>query len=942
MYYGSDEFNNAIENTQGNALKTRLKFSDEEIIELVSSMRYYGGSNDTDDLAIGNIAMAYVEVSAFTNKMLTGREFLLESGVKLSDGTYEYAPIGYFTVQTPNGDYDEVSFTAYDRMIKFEKVYSSSLTYPTDSAKVLDEICTMCGVELATPITDPITITENLKGYTCREVLSYIAGIHGFFACIDRFGELNLRWYSDTTIEKSLKTVWVFEKSQEQYEVEKVEVAKDSETSFTSGNGIITLHHSNPYATQEITNSLYSKLGGYAYMPAEVEMLDDVRLDPWDVISVTYYNGIAYLIPCMSIVHDFGATSTTIRAVGKTSTENEYRFTGPTIQYLNRMATDLLVANRVIATKVDAEYVQAHAITVDSLDVIEASIKSAVIKEVQADFASIDYLEANYADIQLANVEKADIGTLLASIGLIDRATIVDGHITGFLDAVEINANKITAGTLIADRILLSGGEEGVLYALNNLGELTSTNVDTLDGYVLTDRTINADKLIANSITANELDVNQIFGNEAVLNKIVSQEIFSDAVATNRVVVGKANRDEVVADNLLEFPYFEKNHTQKDIEWTVLDDATVKANGTASALSQFYFNSDTTLDLKPNTTYTLSGCPSGGSTSTYRMRIIINYRLDGQVQYSDIGNGVTFTTPSNYQHCRIMVDIVSGVTVNNLIFKPMLENGDVAHEYTEYAKGGIGIANNLYYSGTTQIDGGNIYANTITADKINVADLFAQDILATGSITGVTLNGVKGFIGNWEIADDGLRYEDGVFSVEISPPTADNGNIALGFSTYDEGLESYVTEGYVGYNGRGYPYIYMYEYMGNFLDVQQIDATTVTANFIQTKSGADLDTINSNLKWKELTMNNSGKSYTTLPTSAREINVTIVVANASGAYYFHRLPLTYGQGYYHPYCFYDGISKATVLVNYGTIILSSASIDGGDVTSTSSIRVVYR
>ena len=48
MYYGSDEFNNAIENTQGNSLKTRLKFSDVEIIELASSIRYYGGSKLND------------------------------------------------------------------------------------------------------------------------------------------------------------------------------------------------------------------------------------------------------------------------------------------------------------------------------------------------------------------------------------------------------------------------------------------------------------------------------------------------------------------------------------------------------------------------------------------------------------------------------------------------------------------------------------------------------------------------------------------------------------------------------------------------------------------------------------------------------------------------------------------------------------------------------
>ena len=652
MYYGSDEFNNAIENTQGNALKTRLKFSDEEIIELISSMRYYGGSNDTDDLSIGNIAMAYVEVSAFTNKMLTGREFLLESGVKLSDGTYEYAPIGYFTVQTPSGDYDEVSFTAYDRMAKFEKVYNSSLTYPTDSAKVLNEICTMCGVELATPITDPITITENLKGYTCREVLSYIAGIHGFFACIDRFGKLNLRWYSDAPIAKSLKTVWAFEKSQEQYEVEKVEVAKDSETSYTSGNGIITLHHSNPYATQEITNSLYSKLGGYAYMPAEVEMLDDIRLDPWDVISVTYYDGIAYLIPCMSIVHDFGATSTTIRAVGKTSTENEYRFTGPTIQYLNRMATDLLVANRVIATKVDAEYVNAHAITTENFDAKVAEIQKLVVEEI----------DGKYADIQLANIDIADVGTFFASSGILDDVLIENGAVTGVLKGVRIVGDVIEANTIKADSLILSGSEESLIYQINvNSSGLTA---EQLSNEVYKQKLSGTD-LVAQSVTANELAANSV-----TAEKILAKSITAEKLSVASLSALSANLGTVTAG--------------------ILQSANYVAGRTGVQL--------------------------------------------------DLNNGVW--------------------------------NGK--------------------------------YFNIGSDGKMSAT---------------------SGKIGNWEITTDGLRYEDGVFSVEISPPTAGTGNIALGFSTYDEGLESYVTEGYVGYNGRGYPYIYMYEYMGNFLDVQQIDAT---------------------------------------------------------------------------------------------------------------------
>lgn len=146
--------------------------------------------------------------------------------------------------------------------------------------------------------------------------------------------------------------------------------------------------------------------------------------------------------------------------------------------------------------------------------------------------------DLKYANIALSNIDVANVGTLFANVGLLDRATIVDGHVTGFLDSVEVNANKITAGTLIADRILLKGSEDGLLYALNNLGELTSTTVDTLDGYVLTDRTINADKIVASSITTNELDVDSIFADSAVIERIFAQNITATGVITGATLVG--------------------------------------------------------------------------------------------------------------------------------------------------------------------------------------------------------------------------------------------------------------------------------------------------------------------------------------------------------------------------------------------------------------------
>lgn len=148
--------------------------------------------------------------------------------------------------------------------------------------------------------------------------------------------------------------------------------------------------------------------------------------------------------------------------------------------------------------------------------ITDLTADNAYIENLTAKVAELGYLKADsadlkYANIELSNIETANVGKLFADVGLIDRATIVEGHITGFLDSVEVNAASITAGTLIADRILLRGNNQGVLYALNNFGELQSQNVDTLDGYVLTDHTITADKIVAKSITSNEIDVENLF-----------------------------------------------------------------------------------------------------------------------------------------------------------------------------------------------------------------------------------------------------------------------------------------------------------------------------------------------------------------------------------------------------------------------------------------------
>ena len=211
--------------------------------------------------------------------------------------------------------------------------------------------------------------------------------------------------------------------------------------------------------------------------------------------------------------------------------------------YIENLKSSIADIGYLTADEADIKFA-----TITSLEVVDGKIDNLetiaiTTDNLSAKVADLGYLKADtadlkYANIELSNIDVANVGTFFANVGLIDRATIVDGHVTGFLDSVEVNANKITAGTLVADRILLKGSEDGLLYALNNLGELTSTTVDTLDGYVLTDRTINADKIVASSITANELDVDNIFADSAVIAKIFAQDITATGIIRGATLVG--------------------------------------------------------------------------------------------------------------------------------------------------------------------------------------------------------------------------------------------------------------------------------------------------------------------------------------------------------------------------------------------------------------------
>lgn len=98
------------------------------------------------------------------------------------------------------------------------------------------------------------------------------------------------------------------------------------------------------------------------------------------------------------------------------------------------------------------------------------------------------------------------------------------------------------------------------------------------------------------------------------------------------------------------------------VMYTVNPDGSITANGTATANSVFYVHRN--FQFKGGVEYTLSGCPAGGSTSTYMV-----YAQEGVT--FDTGSGVTFAFDGDVSK-NVMILVYAGVKVTNLVFKPMI------------------------------------------------------------------------------------------------------------------------------------------------------------------------------------------------------------------------------------------------------------------------------
>lgn len=332
-FYTSNAFNEAIMK-EGRTFRARLTCGEEIIDSGFKSIKIFGGSNNADTITIGSTISQRIEVEmSETEVSISGKEWFLEIGLLIED-KIEYIPMGYFTPEKPLTNNGTTTFKAYDRMMKLSGTYYCTLA-EINTITILEDIAEKTGVPINSAGYQKIPMTKPV-GYTYREVLMYVAQLLGKFANVNRYGAIDLNWWTEVEgYEITPDNTNGFEHDENEYVLGYVfMLSKDSageNVSLSAGDGDRGISIQNPFATEDVVESVYSKVGGFTYTVSSVNCpLGDIRLDPWDVVQVMDINGKSYKVPLMSLEFEYdGGVSVKFSCVGNTKTEEEYDYKGP-------------------------------------------------------------------------------------------------------------------------------------------------------------------------------------------------------------------------------------------------------------------------------------------------------------------------------------------------------------------------------------------------------------------------------------------------------------------------------------------------------------------------------------------------------------------------------------------------------------------------------------
>lgn len=474
MYQSTAEFGNLVQQ-DSRTFKCLLTY-DKVSITKVKSIKLTGGSEAEDDFSLGSTMSQYIEVTIPDgNLLIEGKEILLQIGMDVN-GLTEYIPMGYFTVGKPKKADDQITFTAYDRMMNTERTFSMDGT-TTNTVAALKKIADITGVPVVTTGLTAISMKVP-KGYSCREVLSYVAQLHGAFAVCNRRGQIELHTYVDSDYKVKPNRYWGnFEHNDYNFNVSKFvcftgQDKNGKSISISSGSGARSVSFSNPFMTQTALNNILTAFKDFSYMPGALKMMGDPRLDPWDVLTVEDLSGNTYNVPVMKLEWEYdGGLTYSVEAVGLSEEETNADYKGPQTKEMERYYAQLVMIDQAMINKLDVDTANITYATIKNLSVVEENVqkingevgnfKELTAANFTAANAKIDVLDGNYANIKTLLSGGAGIGDL-QNIHLTSQNAVIDSALIRSAVMQTVSVADLLAGTISTNKFLIASDDGGI------------------------------------------------------------------------------------------------------------------------------------------------------------------------------------------------------------------------------------------------------------------------------------------------------------------------------------------------------------------------------------------------------------------------------------------------------------------------------------------------
>ena len=474
MYQSSEAFGNLVLQ-DSRTFKALITYDDVSITN-AKSIKFTGGAEGEDDFSLGSTVSQYVTIIIpDPGKAIEGHELLVQIGMEVN-GLVEYIPMGYFTPGKPSRNEEQIEFTAYDRMMKTERPFSMDGD-STDTAAVLKRIQEITGVMVVIDGLSGISMKVP-KGYSCREVLSYVAQLHGCFAVCNRNGQIELHSYVDSGYTVSTGRYWdSFEHNDYLFQVEKLtcytgqdEEGKD--VSVSSGDGPRAVIFSNPFMTQDTLDKVMDSLKGFFYMPGSLRMMGDPRLDPWDVLTVEDRKGGSYKVPLMKLEMEYdGGFTDSVEAVGLSEDETNANWKGPATKEMERYYAQLVMIDHAMINKLDVDTanlkfatiqnLNAVNVTVQNLDAEFGSFRDLTATNFTAANAKISILDSGYANIKTLLAGGAGVGDL-QNIHLTSQNAVIDSALIRTAVMQTVSVGDLLSGTISTNKFMITSDDGGI------------------------------------------------------------------------------------------------------------------------------------------------------------------------------------------------------------------------------------------------------------------------------------------------------------------------------------------------------------------------------------------------------------------------------------------------------------------------------------------------